>query len=156
MGLFSQMRDWLRGDRRGARDLLADLVGDYRVEVEAAAHLRAHAEQAPYRQARETLLRLADAEDQHAALLRKLIDTLGATVPDVAPTIPSGLNHWGRMADAFERADEKRRRLLEQSIHWDVDHPEIAAALARLAREETGNRRLLEELVTRADSLALD
>lgn len=156
MGTLSQVKDWLRGDRRAPRDVLADLAAGYRCEVEAAAQLRAHAERVPYPQAATTLRRLAELEDRHAALLRQQIEALGGSAPEVTPEIYGGLNHWDRMADAYRRADEKRRRFVEQAIHWDIAHPEVAGILERIAREETEYRRFLAELVTRADTLALD
>jgi rubrerythrin len=154
--MLAQVKEWLRGDRRAPRDVLADLAAGYRSEVEAAAQLRAHAERVPYPQAASVLGRLAELEDRHAALLRRHIEALGGAVPTVTPELPAGPNHWARMADAFRRADEKRRRFLEQAIHWDIEYPEVAAVFGRIAREDGEHRRLLEELVTRADSLALD
>lgn len=156
MGLLSQVVDWLRGDAQAPRHILNDLISDYRDEVAAAAQLRSHAEHVPYPQAASKMRQLADAEDGHARLLREEIDTLGGTVPEIVPAISQGLNHWERVAADYQRADEKRRRYLEQSIHWDIDYPRVAALLARIAAEETANRRILEELVIRADSLALD
>ncbi len=156
MGVLSQMKDWLRGDQRGPRGILGDLLGDYHDEVSAAAQLRAHADRVPYPQAATHLRQLALAEDRHAAELERHIATLGGRVPPVALEVRHGTNHWYRMTASLAAADEKRRRLIEQAVRWDGDYPAVAAALAHIAAEETVQRRTLEELVTRADSLAID
>jgi rubrerythrin len=156
MAMLTQVREWLRGDRRGPRHVLTDLTTGYLGEVEAAANLRAHAEQAPYPQAADALRRLAAAEDAHAVRFREQIAALGGSVPTSTPEIHNGSNHWDRMAADFRRADQKRRRYLEQGIHWDIEYPEVAEFLSRLATEENANRKALEELVVRADTLALD
>ena len=154
--MLSQVREWLRGDRRGPRHVLADLTAGYLEETEAAANLRAHGERAPYPQAAEALQRLAAAEDEHARRFAELITRLGGAVPTATPEILSGANHWDRMAADFRRADQKRRRYLEQAMHWDIEYPAVAEFLSRLAAEETVNRKAIEELVVRADTLALD
>jgi rubrerythrin len=156
MALMEQLRGWFHGDRRAPRDVLTDLVADYLQEAAAAANLRAHAERVPYPQAADRLRRLAAVEDEHARRFRELIARLGGSVPDAAPEIHLGLNHWDRMAADHRRADEKRRRYIEQSIHWDIEYPEVAAFLSQIAAEESANRKILEELVVRADTLALD
>ncbi len=156
MSMLSQVREWLRGDRRGPRHVLVDLSAGYLAELEAAANLRAHAEQAPYPQAADALRHLAAAEDEHARRFREQIVALGGSVPAATPEIHAGSNHWDRMAADFHHADRKRRRYLEQGIHWDIDYPEVAEFLSRLAREENATRKRLEELVVRADTLALD
>jgi hypothetical protein len=156
MGVLSQMADWLRGDQRGRRDILGDLLGDYHDEVTAAAQLRAHAACVPYPQAATYLRQLAEVEDRHAAELARQIATVGGRVTPVTPEVRHGTNHWYRMTASLAAADEKRRRLIEQAVRWDGDYPVVAAVLAHMAAEETAQRRLLEELVTRADSLALD
>lgn len=156
MGVLSQVAGWLRGDQRAPRHVLGDLISAYRDEVQASAQLRAHAERVPYPQAATALRRLADIEDRHAQMLREQIAALGGSAPEVVPAISQGRNHWERIAADYQKADEKRRRYLEQAIHWDIDYPDVAALLSRIAAEETANRRLLEELVIRADSLALD
>jgi rubrerythrin len=156
MGFFGQVREWLRGDRRPPRDILNDLLAAYEGELQAARQLRSHAERVPYAQAALALRELAEKEDRHAEALSDQIRLLGGALPAVEPAIYEGRNHWDRMAANFQQADEKRRRYLEQSIHWDIQYPREAALLSTIAAEEAVNRRALEELVARADSLAVD
>jgi rubrerythrin len=156
MSMLTQVREWLRGDRRGPRHVLADLSAGYLDELTAAANLRAHADRAPYPQAADALRHLAAAEDEHARRFGELIAALGGSVPTTTPEIHGGSNHWDRMAADFHHADRKRRRYLEQGIHWDIEYPEVAKFLSRLASEENATRKRLQELVVRADTLALD
>jgi Ser/Thr protein kinase RdoA (MazF antagonist) len=156
MGMLGQVREWLRGDRRLPRTILSDMTANYEAELQAAVDLRAHAKRVPYPQAAASLLELATAADRHADRLRKHIALLGGTTPVFEPTPYEGLNHWDRMATSFRKADEKRRRYLEQSIHWDIEYPRQARLLGDLASDETANRSIIEELTSRADSLASD
>ena len=144
------------GDPESPRQILGDLIAAYQDELRAATQLRAHAERAPYAQAAAILRQLADAEDSHAQVLSEQIRTLGGSPHRAVPAIYEGLNHWDRMAEDFRLADEKRRRYLEQALHWDVEYPKEAELLSKIAAEETANRWLLEELTSRADSLARD
>jgi rubrerythrin len=156
MGMLDQLAGWLRGDRRPPRHLLDELLADYRDEVGAAAQLRHHAERAPYPQASAVLRQIADHGDRHAALLRQQMVTLGGTVDEVAPEIQVGRNHWERVTADLLLADAQRRRYIDQSIHWDGEYPEVAAVLARIADDKRAHRRSLEDLIARADSLAID
>lgn len=156
MGMLGQVREWLRGDRRPPRSILTDMTANYEAELQAAADIRSHVGRVPYPQAAVRLQELAAAADQHADRLRKHIALLGGTTPVFEPTPYEGLNHWDRMSTSFRKADEKRRRYLEQSIHWDIQYPRQARVLADLASDETANRRIIEELTSRADSLAID
>ena len=66
MGLWSR----LFGAGEVPRDLVGDLLEDYRAEAEQAAHLLQHAERARYPQVAETLRRLSEIETRHAGWLR--------------------------------------------------------------------------------------
>ena len=156
MGVLAQMKEWLRSDQRGSGDILSDLIAAHRDELRAAAQLRAHAERVPYPQAAVTLRQIAAAEDRHAQALSEQIRVLGGSPQGVVPTIYEGLNHWERMAEDFRTANNKRRRYLEQAVHWDIEYPREAELLSRIAAEESANRRLLEDLASKADSLAKD
>jgi len=148
------MKEWIGGERRGPRHILSDLVAAYEDELRAAAQLRAHAERVPYPQAAATLRQLAEVEHRHAQALSEQISARGGSPNVVQPTIYEGLNHWDRMAQDYHLADDKRRRYLVQAIHWHREYPKEAELLSRIAAEDTANRRLLEDLVSKADSLA--
>src|SRR5262249_22271610 len=66
MGFFAR----LLGSGAARRDLLAELLEDYRAEMEQAVHLRHHADLARYPQVAARLRELAEVEERHGALLR--------------------------------------------------------------------------------------
>jgi len=152
MGFLSR----LIGGGARPRDLLVDLSEDYRAEVEQAASLRAQAERARYPQAADELRRLAEIEDRHAAWLRDHLLSLGGRVPDVvAPAVP-GSNQWERAVNAFKVAQAKRRRLMEQIMHWDPEQPETVSLLQRIEQEDSREQRSYDGLIMRSDPQALD
>src|SRR5207247_431418 len=131
MGLLSR----LLGTEGAARDLLADLSEDYRAEAAQAALLRAHAERARYPQAASALRDLADVEDRHAEWLRTRLLALGGQPPAAGPAAAGGNNQWERAVAALHAAQAKRRRLIEQTAHWDPADPATAALLRPIEQE---------------------
>src|SRR5437870_10719694 len=98
VGLWSR----LFGAGEVPRDLVGDLLEDYRAEAEQAAHLLQHAERARYPQVAETLRRLSEIEARHAGWLRDRLALLGATAPPVEPGPTSGGNQWQRGVAALQ------------------------------------------------------
>src|SRR5213593_4980985 len=76
---------WSRlfGSGEVPRDLVGNLLEDYRAEAEQAARLLQHADRARYPQVAETLRRLSEIETRHAGWLRDRLALLGATAPSV-------------------------------------------------------------------------
>ena len=138
------------------RDVLADLIEDYRAEAAQAAHLRAQAERARYPQIAIALRRLADIEDRHAGWLRNHVVSLGGQVPELEPAPLSGPNQWQRAVTALHDAQAKRRRLVEQIAHWDPDEPDVVALLRRIEQEDTRELHVYEGIVMRSDPQAVD
>jgi hypothetical protein len=152
MGLLSRML----GLRDGTRDLLADLGEDYRAEAEQAVVLRHHAERARYPHVAESLRRLAEVEEQHAASLRDHILRLGSQPPAVGPGVIAGRNQWERLIAALAVARKKRRLLVEHMVHWDPNEPETVALLRRIEHEDAEQLSVYDGLVMRSDPQAID
>jgi hypothetical protein len=152
MGLLSR----LLGTGTRDRDLLADLVDDYRAESAQASHLRSHAERARYPQVASRLRALAEIEERHAGWLRDHILGLGGGIPPVAPAPLAGRNQWERAVAARTSAHEKRRRLIEHVGHWDPDEPAAAKLLARIYDEDGESFSAYDDVVVRSDPHALD
>jgi hypothetical protein len=152
MGILSR----LLGTADNGGNLVGDLLEAYRSEAEHAARLRQHASHARYPQVGDTLKKLADLEDRHAALLRDRILALGGGVPPIAPLPPVARNQWERAVAARQEAQRKRRRLVELITRWDPDHPDDGALLQRIAHEDTESLDAYEGLVMRSDPHALD
>ncbi len=138
------------------RELLTELLEDYRAEVTQAAHLRQHADLARYPQVAERLRALADAEDRHAGWLRDHILGLGGGIPPVAPEPLPGRNQWERAVAARQAAQAKRRRLIEHVAHWDPEEPTAAKLLARIYDEDGDALASYDDVVIRSDPHALD
>jgi 16S rRNA C967 or C1407 C5-methylase (RsmB/RsmF family) len=152
MGLLSR----LLGPGHRPRDLLADLAEDYRAEAEQEAHLRAHADKARYPQAAAALRRLADVEARHASWLRERLAALGGVVPTVAPAPLPGDSQWARAVAAHQAAQAKRRRLIEQIVHWDPEEAEVVELLRRIEQEDLREHPVYEDLIMRSDPQSID
>lgn len=146
----------LFGGHGGERDLVEELVADYRAEAEHAEHLRDHATRARYSQAAATLRALAEQEDRHAAALRDLILSLGGGVPPIAPNAIPGRNPWERAVNAHKAAQAKRQQLLRRINAWDPDRPDAVDVLRRIEREDAEALGVYDDLVMRADPQSLD
>jgi len=152
MGLLSR----LFGSGAKERDLLADLLDDYRAESAQASHLRRHAELARYPQVASRLRALAEIGERHAGWLRDHILGLGGGIPPIAPPALPGRSQWERAVAARTAAQEKRRRLIEHVGHWDPDEPAAAKLLARIYDEDGEALSAYDDVVIRSDPHALD
>jgi len=152
MGLLAR----LLGGRSTERDLIAELIDDYRAEATQAIHLRQHADLARYPQVASRLRALADLEERHAGLLREHILGLGGGIPPVSPPPLAGHNQWERAVVARKAAQEKRRRLIEHATHWDPEEPELATLLRQIADEDQREFRVYEAVIMRSDPQAID
>ena len=152
MGLLSR----LLGPGHRPRDLLADLAEDYVAEAEHAALLRSQADKARYPQAASALRRLADIETRHSEWLRDRLIALGGQVPLVEPPALTGSSQWERATIAHQAAQMKRRRLIEQIVHWDPEEPEAVELLRRIEREDQGALGTYDDIIMRSDPQALD
>lgn len=152
MGVLSRVF----GPGASPRDLLADLVEDYRAEAEQALHLRQHADRARYPQVAEALRRLADVEDRHAGWLGDRIRVLGGQAPALDPAPLPGTNQWQRVVAAHRTAQRKRRRLIEQIGHWDPEEREVVELLHRIEQEDAAEMPVYDGLVMRSDPQAID
>ena len=146
----------LFGASAAERDLLAELLEDYRAEATQAAHLRQHADLARYPHVAKLLRGLAEIEDRHAAMLRDHILDMGGGIPPVAPAPLAGRNQWERAVAARGAAQEKRRRLIEHVTHWDPEEPAAAKLLARIYDEDGTAFSAYDDVVIRSDPHALD
>jgi hypothetical protein len=138
------------------RDLVADLLEDYRAEAAQAASLRTHAKQARYPQVASALRRLAEVEERHAGWLRDHVLGLGGGIPPFVPTPLAGRSQWERAVAARKAAQEKRRRLIEHATHWDPEEPAAARLLARIYDEDGEGFAVYDDVVIRSDPHALD
>ena len=152
MGVWSR----LFGSGEVPRDLVGNLLEDYRAEAEQAARLLQYADRARYPQVAETLRRLSEIETRHAGWLRDRLALLGTTAPAVEPSLAPGGNQWQRAVAALQAAQRKRKRLIEQMVQWDPDEPETVELLRRIEQEDGRTHEAYEGLIMRSDPHAID
>jgi len=138
------------------REPAADLHADYRAAVEQALLLRAHGDRARYPQVAAGLRQLAEMEERHAAGFRDHLVARGEAVPSVEPPAVTGNNQWQRAVDAFQRARQKRQRLVEQIGRWDPEEPYLVEFLLEIERESQRAFPVYEGVIMRSDPQALD
>ncbi len=143
------------GDSR-RRDLLADLLTDYREEVLFARQVRDHAEKAPYPAVGETLKGIAGEGERHAQILQEKILSLGGQVGEVVGEVKGGRNSWARLTHDLQGCKALEKRYVEQAVRWDPEEPEVVELLRTLEREMAGQGALLRDLALRSDPHALD
>ena len=148
------MRELAGGPRRR---ILEDLHHAYLEELRLARQLRLHAERVPYLPQARTLEDLAAQEDVHGASLEGEIRRLGG-LPDLAGLGEprGGRNHWERLSLDLAAIQAHGKRFIELAQRWDIDHPETATLLMRLAHEEGALARVVGELLARSDPHAVD
>jgi hypothetical protein len=151
MGVLSRL---FGGGR--AREVLADVVQAYTAERQQAELLLRNAERARYPQAAEAMRRLAEHETEHAEQLRHHLHVVGGDLPSVDSLPLVGNSQWERIVAAYERAQAKRRRLVELMSHWDPDEAEFAALLRQIAEEDQREFRVYEAVIMRSDPQAID
>jgi hypothetical protein len=143
------------GDSR-RKDLLTDLLTNYRQEVLLARQVRDHAEKAPYPTAGETLKGIAAEQERQARLLRERILSLGGQVSEVVGETKGGRNSWARLTHDLQDCQALQKGYIEQAIRWDPEEPEVVELLRTLGRETVGQCALLRDLALRSDPHALD
>jgi len=115
-----------------------------------------HADRARYPQVADTLRRLSEIESRHAAWLRDRLALLGAAAPAVDTSLAPGGNQWQRAVVALQAAQRKRKRLIEQIVHWDPEEPETVDLLRRIEQEDGRAHETYEGLIMRSDPHAID
>ncbi len=151
-------RALLSNGRGGSERLLARLRELYASAVQRHRWLVEHAELAPHEAGRRALQELAAEEKEQAERLRRLVSAVGGFAGDVpVPPPPQGAcNYWGRLTQDLEAHRAAARDIRDQATTLVDEHPELAEALAALAREEEEHAARLRALIARSDPQALD
>lgn len=127
----------------------------YARERQHAMRYRQHAERMRYTQFREALIRLAQAEDEHAAAVARQIEALGGALPDVIPIhVAREQNSW-----RYPRTDLEEEQRCTGEIEADAsaisaEFPEVAELLRRIERDARGHRARLRNMLARSDPQA--
>ncbi len=148
-------------DRRKAAEaeLLKLMERDCLEETRLAADLRASVDKIPYEHLRRKLLEIAEAEEQHAELLRQKIVELGGDPPQRASELQE--ERRNRRPRTFEQLlrdleEEKQEYLdyLKASFRAeDAGRPDLKELLDRIREEEKEHREELLYVLTRLNPL---
>ncbi|HEY3131449.1 MAG TPA: VIT1/CCC1 transporter family protein [Acidobacteriota bacterium] len=135
-------------------DVIQALRQNWRAEKESERLYRELAESEKDTKRKAILLRLADAEERHAARWAKRLAELGAGVPGLADTLGRRFRRWInrhvgteaaiRRLEAAEDEDKARYQVQQaKALGRDTEAPAI---LQELAREEKAHAKVLQNL----------
>src|SRR5437879_2181178 len=135
-------------------EVIEALQQNWRAEKESARVYRELAETEKDARRKGVLLRLAEAEERHAARWEKRLAELGASVPTLADTLGKRLSRWInrrvgtdiaiKRLEAAEGKDKARYETQQaRALGQDAKAPNI---LQELAREEKAHAKVLQNL----------
>ncbi|HEX9443737.1 MAG TPA: hypothetical protein VGA73_06435 [Candidatus Binatia bacterium] len=142
-----------RNGKPAAGDPLEILKESRRDLVRLADQIARHAEKAPYPHMAAELRRMAGEKRASADLLGDKVPLAGP--PEESPLdLPSGKNHWERMAQDLNDQNALDNRLVERAARLRETAPELADRLERIAASDRRHAKLLMDLIARADPQA--
>ena len=130
------------------------LIWLYNRLTNLADQLQKHAESAPYPHVSDGLRRMADEKQRSAVLVKDKIESLRGWVKESKAGLASGRNHWERVTKDLQDQRALESFLSIKEARLVQDSPDIAQLLRRIAITERAHRKILEELVARADPQA--
>ena len=130
------------------------LEENWRAEKESARVYREMAENEKDERRRSVLLRMADAEDRHAARWEDKLADFGASVPSLKDNLRKRLNRWFNRRAGFDLAvrrleaaeDRDKSRYQAQQKRALGDDAEAQEILQNIALEEKAHARALQSL----------
>lgn len=144
------------GAGEGDRELALELLRQAFVrEKQHAMRYRQHGEKMRYTHFRERLIRLAQAEDRHAALIEQKLAGLGDQAPEVVPVrVSSEQNSWYYLRNDLEEEQRCAGELEADLAVIARDYPGIADLLRRIEREGRTHRAELRDMLAKSDAQA--
>src|SRR5437899_7733 len=135
-------------------EVIEALEQNWRAEKESARVYRELAQSEKEAKRKAVLLRLAEAEERHAARWQKRLAELGASVPTLADTLGKRFSRWInrrvgtdiaiKRLEAAEDKDKSRYETQQaRALGQDAKAPNI---LQELAREEKAHAKVLQNL----------
>ena len=94
------------------KKFIKQLQEDYINEMQLSEQMKLHAQAARYKQYREKLLYLSEAERKHAEIIKQLLEKLGAEVPKDIPSV-----HEDTDRNLFEAL--KRDLEMDHEDYWE-------------------------------------
>jgi hypothetical protein len=130
------------------------LTGLYRLALNLAEQIKAHADQAPYSHVTGQLREMAAKKLKNVEILRDSLLRLGAAVEGFQPEIRSGKNHWERIIRDLEAQKAFEGLLRDHASLLAEREPELSRLFIDIVNSERPHRETLLQLVMRADPQA--
>jgi bacterioferritin (cytochrome b1) len=130
------------------------LLNSYRDLSNLARQISAHANKAPYPHVAAGLRRIAEEKQSSADLLREKILGFGSRPDEISREIKSGKNHWERLVEDLNDQTAVENRLLQRAALLNEISPETAELLRQIADSHRNHRKVLLDLIARADPQA--
>jgi rubrerythrin len=124
-------------------------------EKQHAMRYRQHAEKMRYTHFRERLVRLAQAEDHHAALIEEKLTALGENPPDVVPVHAAAeQNSWYYLRTDLEEEQRCGGELESDLAALGEEFSAVAELLRRIERDGRSHRAEIRDMLARSDPQA--
>jgi VIT1/CCC1 family predicted Fe2+/Mn2+ transporter/rubrerythrin len=136
------------------QQLIRTLQSSWRREIEGAKMYRALAEREQTADRKRVLIRLAEAEEQHARRWKARIQELGGSIPDLKETFGDRIRRWILVRTGIENAS---KRLEETEDHDTAAYEKEAMlfeeekdknAIAEVEREERVHAKVLASMTS--------
>lgn len=124
-------------------------------EKQQAMHYRQHAEKMRYTHFRERLIRLAQVEDHHAALIEEKLAAIGEIAPEVIPVHTAAeQNSWYYLRTDLEEEQRCGGKLETELAALGEEFSDIAELLRRIESESRRHRAEIRDMLARSDPQA--
>lgn len=159
---MAQPKRWSRWWRRflglspdGYHKVVEILRERYVDESRHVSRFTQHAQKMQYPQFRETLLRIAAEEAQHAEWIAQKIRTFGGQPPEVPEVPPSEKNSWQYLLADLEAERRCAAEIEEQIREIRPELPRVAELLEQISADGARHREEIRDMLMRSDPQAL-
>jgi len=154
MALTQTVLGWFRREEREHRTARSLLTDNYRGLAHLARQIKLHADQAPYAFVGERLRQMAAEKEKSLTMLGESIERLGGRATSIDPMVPAGRNHWDRLSHDLDAQKQLEADLTDDASRLAVDAPEYSDLLRQLVVVEKRHKKILADLVAKADPQA--
>ncbi len=152
----------MKDNQHNDRKLIAGLKQAWQMEVSGARTYRQLAEREPNADRRAILIRMAEAEDRHAARWAERLQELGEPLPQDSEKTSDRLRRWLLVQTGTESAVSKIEndeafsdRLYDSMLKQATDEKDVAS-LKEIQAEERAHSRVLDDMTGRQPQSQLD
>lgn len=150
---------WLHGvfnpDDRKREQVVEILQHRYMREKQHAMRYAAQADHMQYPQFKAELLRMAEDEERHAAMIAEKLRLLGGEIPTVVPVRLTAENSWQYLRTDLAEEQRCAGELALDLPHLSGEFPEILAMLERIEADGKVHRAKIRDMLMRSDPQSL-